>query len=160
PPAMLVVGIDNTPARMDEYTHVPDVIGGQTMGGLGDAYSDFVEDVVRPLVAARYGEPARVGGMGSSLGGLIALHMAGRRPAAVAFAGSLSGTVGWGSIGANEETIIERYAAHGHRPTVLYVDSGGGGTCFDSDGDGIEDDDPNAADNYCENQQLEATLGA
>jgi hypothetical protein len=26
PPQMLVVGVDNTPARMDEYTHVPDII--------------------------------------------------------------------------------------------------------------------------------------
>ena len=54
--------------------------------------------------------------------------------------------------------MIERYAAHGHQATSLYVDSGGDGQCFDSDGDGIEDDDPSASDNYCENAQLYATL--
>ena len=28
PPGVLIVGIDNTPARFDEYTHVPDDLGG------------------------------------------------------------------------------------------------------------------------------------
>ena len=100
--------------------------------------------------------------MGSSLGGLISLHIADRYPGSYMFAASLSGTVGWGSIGAavHNETIIERYASHGHQTTALYVDSGGNGNCLDSDQDGIEDDDPNATDNYCENAQLEATLEA
>ena len=68
--------------------------------------------------------------------------------------------MGWGSIGksVHNPTMIERYAAHGHRSTVLYLDSGGGGSCFDSDGDGIEDDDPNAGDNFCENDQMRTTL--
>jgi hypothetical protein len=158
PPAMLLVGVDNTAARMDEYTHIEDVISGQTMGGAADAYADYLEDVVRPLVATRYGEPARVGTMGSSLGGLVSLHVADRYPGEYDFAASLSGTLGWGSIGANNETMIERYAAHGHQGTSLYVDSGGFGDCFDGDGDGIEDDDPNAGDNYCENVQFANVL--
>lgn len=158
PPAMLLVGIDNTAARMDEYTHVEDVLSGQTLGGAADAYADYLENVVRPLVATRYGEPARVGTMGSSLGGLVSLHIADRYPGEYDFAASLSGTLGWGSIGANNETMIERYAAHGHQGTELYVDSGGFGDCFDGDGDGIEDDDPNAGDNYCENVQFADVL--
>jgi hypothetical protein len=68
--------------------------------------------------------------------------------------------MGWGSIGLHNETLIERYTAAGHGATALYLDSGGGGTCFDGDGDGIEDDDPTGADNYCENKQLEAVLQA
>src|SRR5262249_43338446 len=81
-------------------------------------------------------------------------------PGQYAFAASLSGTMGWGSIGAgvHNQTMIERYKAHGHQGTVLYLDSGGNGTCFDSDGDGIKDDDPNATDNYCENLQMRDTL--
>lgn len=161
PPGMLVVGIDNTPARMDEYTHVPDEIGGPgTIGGLGDAYADFLQDTVRPLVNARYGEPSVVGTMGSSLGGLIAFHIADRYPGEYAFAASLSGTMGWGSIGAgvHNETMIERYAAHGHQSTVLYLDSGGdGGACGDTDNDGV-DDDVDQGDNFCENAQLEGVL--
>ncbi|MEZ4300102.1 MAG: alpha/beta hydrolase-fold protein [Polyangiaceae bacterium] len=163
PAGVMVVGIDNTPARMDEYTHVPDKISGQTLGGLGDAYADFLQDTVRPLVAKHYGgEPKVVGTMGSSLGGLISFHIADRYPGEYAFAASLSGTMGWGSIGngVTNETMIERYASHGHQATVLYLDSGGdGGNCGDTDGDGIEDD-IDQGDNYCENAQLFNVLEA
>ncbi len=160
PPGMLVVGIDNTPARMDEYTQVPDIIGGQTVGGKADAYADFVENTVRPLIQAHYGEPGPVGLMGSSLGGLVSLEIAYRYPKEYRFAASLSGTLGWGSIDPNTHnpTIIERYRDAGHQAPVLYIDSGGSGSCVDSDGDGIMDDDPNAADNFCENQQMHNTL--
>ncbi len=162
-PGMMLVGIDNTVARMDEYTHVQDVIstGSSPVGGLGDAYGDFLENTVRPMVKQHYGEPQKIGLMGSSLGGLISLHVADRFPGTYVFAASLSGTVGWGSIGDNvhNETIIERYMMHGHQNTVLYVDSGGNGTsCVDADGDGINDDDPNAADNFCENIQMRDVL--
>lgn len=161
PPTMLVVGIDNTPARMDEYTHVPDKISGAgTIGGLGDAYGDFLQGTVRPLVDKHYGEPSKVGTMGSSLGGLIAFHIADRFPGQYTFAASLSGTMGWGSIGAgiHNQTMIERYAAHGHQATALYLDSGGdNGPCDDTDSDGIADD-LDSGDNYCENDQLLGVL--
>lgn len=158
PPAMMVVGIDNTPARMDEYTHVKDDIGGGSeIGGLGDAYANFLQTTVRPLVKKQYGsEPIKVGTMGSSLGGLISFHIADKLPGQFVFAASLSGTMGWGSIGAatHNETMIERYQKHGHQSTVLYLDSGGdGGACGDTDSDGIEDD-IDEGDNYCENAQM------
>lgn len=160
PPAMLLVGVDNTPDRMDEYTHVPDDIG-QVVGGRGDDYAALVREVIRPMVDARYGEPPIVGTMGSSLGGLISLHLALHDLGDYAFAASLSGTLGWGSIGADEETMIERWAAAGHQPIAVYLDSGGGGdTCADADGDGIHDDDPEAADNYCETIQMRDVLDA
>lgn len=156
PDDILIVGIDNTPARMDEYTHVTDVIQGQTLGGLGDAYADFLKGTVRPLVQKHYGEPPVVGVMGSSLGGLISFVVADRHPNDYAFAASLSGTMGWGSIGngVHNQTIFQRMAAHGHQKPVLYLDSGGSGTtCADSDADGVDDDDQSAGDNYCENLQ-------
>lgn len=161
PAAMLLVGLDNTAARMDEYTHVPDLLDGTRYGGDGDAYAAYLQDTVRPLVADTWGEPATVGVMGSSLGGLISFHVADRYPGEFAFAASLSGTMGWGSIGADNETMIARYAAAGHRDTALYLDSGGAGTtCADSDGDGTNDDDLEADDNYCENLQLRDVLEA
>lgn len=160
PPAMLLVGIDNTVDRMDEYTHVEDDIGGgDLLGGQGDAYAELVREVVRPLVDGRYGEPPVVGTMGSSLGGLISLHLALQDSGDYAFAASLSGTLGWGSIGAANETMIERYAAAGLQPFAIYLDSGGGGiTCEDADADGTDDDDPDAADNYCETIQMRDVL--
>lgn len=64
-----------------------------------------------------------------------------------------------GSIGAENDTIIQRYAAAGHRGTALYLDSGGSGsTCADRDGDGTNDDDLTASDNYCETVQLRDVL--
>ena len=160
PPGMLLVGIDNTNDRMDEYTHVPDVIGGQSLGGKGDAYADFLKNTVRPLIKKHYGEPGPVGLLGSSLGGLISFHIADREPGEYAFAASMSGTMGWGSIGAgvHNETLIDRYQKHGHQKTVLYLDSGGEGPCSDSDADGVQDDSPAAGDNYCENAQLRDVL--
>ncbi|MFT3770160.1 MAG: alpha/beta hydrolase-fold protein [Minicystis sp.] len=161
PDGMLLIGIDNTPARMDEYTHVTDVISGGTVGGKADDYADFLQHTVRPLVQKQYGEPGPVGVMGSSLGGLISFEVAYRYPNDFAFAASLSGTMGWGSIGAgvHNQTMIERYDGL-HMKPVLYLDSGGEGiTCADSDNDGIDDDDANASDNYCENAQMHESLG-
>lgn len=159
PPAMMVVAIDNTPDRMAEYTHVPDDLGGGALGGKADDHAQMLETVVRPLVAQHYGEPATLGVMGSSLGGLVSLYVASQNPLDYTFAASLSGTMGWGSIGngVTNTTMIDLWASLGHQPTALYVDSGGGGTCVDADQDGIEDDG-NDSDNYCVNKQLEATL--
>ena len=100
---------------------------------------------------------ASAGVMGSSLGGLISLFIALEHPSTFNFAGSLSGTLGWGRFGENNPTIGELYATKGHFPTAIYVDSGGGDGgdgCTDPDGDGWPEDDPNAQDNYCENSQF------
>jgi hypothetical protein len=160
PPAMMLVGIDNTAARMDEYTHVADDLGGGPIGGLGDTYAQYLADVVRPLVADQYGEPPVVGVMGSSLGGLVSLHAAYLDPSSWDFAASLSGTLGWGSFGPHTgETMIERYASAGVLGPVVFLDSGGGGPCADTDGDGIQDDG-GGSDNYCETLQMRDTLDA
>lgn len=153
----LIVAIDNTGAgRMDEYTHVPDDIGSGPVGGHADAYADFVELTVRPLVEQRYGAPTRTGVMGSSLGGLVSVHLMLRHPGRYDFVAALSGTFGWGSIGPHSSTLIERLVALGKQPSALYLDSGGGpgSGCVDSDGDGILDDSADAKDNYCETLQL------
>ncbi len=162
-PGTLIVGIDNTPARMDEYTHVQDFIDDAWVGGDGDAYAAFVEEVVQPFIESTYGVPTKRGVLGSSLGGLIAYYQALLYPGNYDFVGSMSGTFGWGSIGADNETLIERYGALPCQPSVFYLDSGGGpkdADCVDSDGDGVDDDDVQASDNYCENRQMADTLAA
>jgi predicted alpha/beta superfamily hydrolase len=159
PAGTLVVGIDNTADRMNEYTHVVDDIGEGDIGGSGDAYADLVELSIRPRIEAEYGTPTRVGVMGSSLGGLISLHIADRYPGSYDFVASLSGTLGWGSFANKSETLIERYQSAGKRDFVIYVDSGGndGGGCFDGDADGINDDS-GYTDNYCTNRQMADVL--
>jgi hypothetical protein len=162
-PTTLVVGIDNTQDRIAEYTPVEDVISSQALGGKGLDYADFLEHTVRPFIQARYGTTPKVGVMGSSLGGLISYVIKRRYPASYDFVASLSGTFGWGSIGPgiHNQTEIEAWAALGACPAgTYYVDSGGGpgSGCTDSDGDGIQDDTADSADNYCENVQMRDTL--
>lgn len=157
PAGMLIVGVDNTPDRFEEYTHVTDQVGGQTYGGEADEYAAFLEGVVRPLVATHYGEPQKRGLLGSSLGGLVSLEIAYRYPGVYRFAASMSGTLGWGSISLSNPTIIQKYVAKGHQATAIYLDSGGGGTCADTDGDGTMDDG-DSTDNFCETNQMRDAL--
>lgn len=153
----LVVGIDNTPARFDEYTHVADDIGyGGLMGGRGDDYVALVHEHLRPHIEAAYGSTGLDGLLGSSLGGLISLYVADRYPGQYDFVACLSGTLGWGAYadaGEGGPTMEALYLAAGHRDTALYLDSGGDagadGVCTDPDGDGSTEDDHDDADNYC-----------
>jgi hypothetical protein len=161
---ILVVGIDNTPARMDEYTHVPDDIGyGYPIGGLGDAYVALIANEIRPHVEATYGSTGLDGVMGSSLGGLISLYAAEEQPD-LDFAASLSGTLGWGKFGLDNPVMEELWLADPPSGVAVYVDSGGGpgadGACLDLDGDGFPEDDPDSADNYCETRQFADALAA
>ena len=166
PDGMLVVGIDNTWDRDYEYTHVEDYFYREWWGGGGDLYAALVQEDIRPFIEEAYGAADTNGLLGSSLGGLISLHIASQYEGAYDFAASMSGTLGWGSIGADNPTMIEIYQQAGHRGTAIYLDSGGGpgcegvpasAACADLDGDGT-DDDVSLGDNYCETLQMRDTL--
>lgn len=151
---MVVVGIDNTPARFDEYTHTIDAIGGVEYGGLADVYGRLVLDHVRPHIEGTYGSTGHDGLLGSSLGGLVNLVMVDLQPGEWDVAISMSGTLGWGRLERSNETVGERWVDNTPDGTVLYLDSGGSpgldGVCLDLDGDGSTADDPDSSDNYCE----------
>jgi len=163
PPEMLIVGVDNTGARLDEYTQTTDELDGMSVGGKGPDYAKLVHEVIRPRIEQAYGAPAAVAVMGSSLGGLISFAIADLYPSDYDMVISLSGTLGWGSIGEGVQnpTILELYQDAGKRPFAIYLDSGGGDggmPCIDSDDDGMFDDNDLASDNYCENIQLRDAL--
>jgi pimeloyl-ACP methyl ester carboxylesterase len=157
-----VVGVPNSSDRFDEYTPSPDNLEGVgAVGGEGSAYVAFLADHIKPFVDGRYPtlrDRANTAVLGSSLGGLISLYAAQRRPDVFGFAGSMSGTCGWGSIGARNPTIVDLYQQK--LPVDVYLDSGGddGGGCFDGDGDGLRDDNPEADDNLCETLDLRQRL--
>ena len=71
---IIIVGIPNAgPGRIDEYSPFADSRIG---GGLGDAYLDFMVDVIKPEIDGRFRtEPGRASTFtgGSSMGGLISL---------------------------------------------------------------------------------------
>ncbi|MCX7719308.1 MAG: alpha/beta hydrolase-fold protein [Candidatus Sumerlaeaceae bacterium] len=73
----IVVGIDNTPNRLAEYTPPGAPLGGLP-GGQGDKYLAYVRDTVKPLIDATYRtlpDAANTAVAGSSLGGLISTYM-------------------------------------------------------------------------------------
>lgn len=80
---LLVIGVYNTPDRLDEYTYsydpCYDTVRGKCVGGggKGDLYLDYVIETVVPWTAQRFRiESARpnLGIMGSSLGALISCY--------------------------------------------------------------------------------------
>jgi len=167
---ILVVGIDITANRLDEYAPTVDEIdagGSQPLvaGGEADAYAALVEQDIRPHIEAVYGSTGLDGVLGSSMGGLVSLYIALQYPNDFDFAASMSGTLGWGRFGDSNPTVEEDYVAAGIQPFTIYVDSGGddgGDGCTDPDLDGFPEDDPNDSDNYCMTRHFAdamATLG-
>ena len=153
----LIVAIDNTADRFNEYTPAPDLAAGAHRGGLAYDYADFVAERVMPEIEARFGVPAVRGSLGSSLGGLAALVVAQKLD--FEFAAGLSSTLGWGSIGLRATTLIDRAERGEISIPYIYVDSGGGPGqgCVDTDADGIADDG-DGGDNYCETRQFANAL--
>ena len=93
---VILVGIDNTPQRMDEYAVHHDK--SEQTGGRGDLYARFVLDEVKPFIDATYRtQPDRrhTGVIGSSMGGLISLSMARLYSARFALCGVVSPSFWW-----------------------------------------------------------------
>ncbi|MEM9463284.1 MAG: alpha/beta hydrolase-fold protein [Myxococcota bacterium] len=149
---LVVVGIDNTFDRFDEYTHTTDIVGGNEVGGRADEYADFLVGGVKPFVEGRYrvsSEPSQVAVMGSSLGGLVSLYIGRQHPDQFGHVGSMSGTIAWGTFELTNPTIVDLYLDQAPRGLRIYLDSGGdaGMGC---PGGGF--------DNYCGNVALADAL--
>ena len=122
----IIVAMDNTAARMDDYTPVSDPTYG---GGNGDAYLRWVLDHLKPVMDYRY--PTACGAsdtamMGSSLGGLISFHAARTRWQVVGRVAALSPSFWWN----NRWTVSQYNAQTTANPVMLWMDAGSdeGGT--------------------------------
>lgn len=116
----IVVGIDNTPDRTDDYT--PDV-DPEYGGGNGPAYIDAVATRVKPYIDAHYQtrcERSATTLLGSSLGGLISCFAAQHRPASFGRVGCVSSSFWWNNGSLFES--MQNFA--GPLPLRLWIDAG------------------------------------
>jgi len=122
---VIVVGIDNTPDRIPEYTPCCDAKYG---GGKLNAYDDFIVATVKPYVDRAYRTlPGKdtTAIMGSSLGGIASVAIAQRHPNVFGKAGGVSSSFWW-----NDGTFITKPAER--VPVKFYLDAG-------TRDDGLED---------------------
>ncbi len=92
---IIVVGIYNSIARLDEYTPTTCQHHG---GGRGREYLRFMVEELKPFINQRYRtitDPNKTGIMGSSLGGLISLWAGFEYPEEFGLIGSVSPSLWW-----------------------------------------------------------------
>lgn len=97
-PEMIVVGIYNTPARLDEYTFHTHIHEGHPCGGNGLQYARFVVEELKPFIDVRYrtlSDKAHTATLGSSLGAIISFYLARKYPEVFHKVGMMSPTVYW-----------------------------------------------------------------
>lgn len=93
---MIIVAIDNVPARVDEYTPYHDPV--RRLGGKADLYARFVVKEVKPFIDKTYHtRPGRedTAVAGASLGGLASLHIAKCYPDVFSMCGVISPALWW-----------------------------------------------------------------
>lgn len=95
---LIIVAVDNAGTyRMAEYT--PSVDPRWGIGGRADLYGKFLLEEVKPFIDETYRTlPGRddTGVCGSSLGGLLSLHLARTRPEQVGLCAAVSPSLWWG----------------------------------------------------------------
>ncbi len=93
---IIIVGMYNNAERVSEYTQSRD--GARKTGGKGDLYAKFVVEEVKPFIDKTYRtkpDRANTGIAGSSLGGLISLHICRRYPDVFSRCGAISPALMW-----------------------------------------------------------------
>jgi predicted alpha/beta superfamily hydrolase len=121
---IIVVGIDNSKDRLDEYTPCCDAQYG---GGKLAAYESFLVDTVKPYVDRTLRtKPGKedTAIMGSSLGGIASVLIAQHRPDVYSKAGGVSSSFWW-----NQRNLIGKLPVV---PVKYYLDAG-------TINDGLED---------------------
>jgi pullulanase len=132
----VVVGIENTSDRMNEYTPWADP--AWNTGGKGDLYLQSVVEELMPVINAKYRVltgPSHTAMMGSSLGGIISSYAGVKYPGVFGMLGIFSPTTWWDNLGI--VSAVEGTKAAGTMPLRVYVDSGDSGTL---DGEPPNDD--------------------
>lgn len=126
----IVIGVENTGARIDEYTPTRDAdVGG---GGRADLYMRMLVEELKPEIDRRY--RTRTGAadtalIGSSLGGLVSVWGGVNRADVFGLVGALSPSTWWDDrmiLG-----VVDGIPARAVRPLRIHVDSGDSGNSQD-----------------------------
>jgi predicted alpha/beta superfamily hydrolase len=116
---LIIVGIYNTgEARLEEYTPTDDAKLG---GGHADDYGRMIIEELKPLIDRTYRTQADCTGVaGSSLGGLVSLHLGFTHPAVFSRIAALSPSVWW-----DRKAILRTIRQSRSKPPLkLWVDMG------------------------------------
>ena len=125
----IVVGPENTAARIDEYTPTSTMQYG---GGQGATYLRFLVDELKPAVDREYrtrSDRESTVVIGSSLGGLISTYAGVQKPEVFGNVGAMSPSTWWDNrwiLGS-----VSTLRAAPLRPLKVYVDSGNAGNSMD-----------------------------
>ncbi len=128
----IVVGVENTSARIDEYT--PSADPEVMRGGRAAQYLTLLVDELMPEVNRSFRTltgPAHTALVGSSLGGLVSLWIGLRRADVFGAVGAMSPSTWWDG----RMILREVPAARGARMLRVWVDSGDSGPSRD----GVDD---------------------
>lgn len=142
-PEVMVVGIDSTADRINEYTPTedPDFTGpGGEKGGKGPLYEAFVVEELKPYIDSHYRTlcgPDATGIIGSSLGGLISFDMGWRYPEVFGLVGVVSPSFWWN----DSDTLarLQQTSQSAAPESKFWLDSGTFEEEDDRDEDGLID---------------------
>lgn len=120
--AMIIVGVDHAGvARVDEYTPVHDP--KHNGGGRADEYGRLLAEELKPAIDERFRTLAdrhHTAIAGSSLGGLLALHLLLTRSDLFARGAAMSPSIWWG-----DRAVLAELEAFDGEPPRLWLDIGG-----------------------------------
>ena len=120
--AVIVVGVGNSPDRLREYG--PRRGGPEAADDLSEAYGRFLVEELKPSIDAAYrtaAGPEATGVGGSSMGGLVSLHLCRRYPGVFGRCAALSPSLWW-----DREAFLRAAPAAGvwPRDCRLWLDTG------------------------------------
>lgn len=127
-PELIVVAIDNTEMRFEEYTPSYGVIRG--VHGMAEKYIAAMRDELVPIVNRRFRtrvEPEHTGHIGSSLGGLLGYYLANHAAEAFGIVAALSP-----SFWLNTEENVRQAKRRPEERARIWIDSG----CMGPNSDG------------------------
>lgn len=127
---VIVIGIDNTADRLNEYTYSKDKDYG---GGKGDVYLDFIEKTALPFLMKKFSQRwilrnDKLGILGSSLGGLISCYAGWTRSNVYTKIGCMSSSFWWNNQDFNNTILNRPYIPSN---IDIYLDSGDSGDSND-----------------------------